>query len=328
MRANPRGRRLQTRVSGQGAGGQDFCVGMSKHKLFEPNLTHTLSGTGVSSELLNPHSMTLTSESMHQWPRKARLCSAAGRPPLVHCDRSMQEGELEKKSPSPLAPWQKRYWILSGAISSGRCVSAARIESDMRMQRGSFSTSNRKGVSWRKRMERAVGHSTSRKSRRWRPVTGPVYPLCCVGYSHVRPNCQRHDAALRTCTRAMHIRATPRLRSKQHEQLGMRSALSGPLGPARPACVAQISIDCAHRRMRPQWASVRRVSLHCRRGNGPHCFTAQQPLRHLAAWAWVWRRTITIRLAARDYVLRAQTSSLAADWKAQLDATVAKLQVP
>jgi hypothetical protein len=40
------------------------------------------------------------------------------------------------------------------------------------------------------------------------------------------------------------------------------------------------------------------------------------------------RRTITIRLAARDYVLRAQTSSLAADWKAQLDATVAKLQVP
>ena len=238
LRANPRGRHLQTRVSGEGAGGsQDCYVGMSKHKLFEPNLTHTLSGTGVSSELLNPHSMTLTSESMQQWPRKARLCSAAGRPPLVHCDRSMQEGELEKKSPSPLAPWQKRYWILSGAISSGGCVSAARIESDMRMQRGSFSTSNRKGVSWRKRMERAVGHSTSRKSRRWRPVTGPVYPLCCVGYSRVLrgcspswPNCQRHDAAFRTCTRAMHIRATPRLRSKQHEQLGMRSALSGPRG--------------------------------------------------------------------------------------------------
>jgi hypothetical protein len=29
----------------------------------------------------------------------------------------MQEGELEKKSPSALAPWQKRYWILSGAPS-------------------------------------------------------------------------------------------------------------------------------------------------------------------------------------------------------------------
>ena len=204
MRANPRGRHLQTRVSGEGAGGsQDCYVGMSKHKLFETNLTHTLSGTGVSSELLNSHSMTLTSESMHQWPRKARLCSAAGRPPMVHCDRSMQEGELEKKSPSPLAPWQKRYWILSGAISSGRCVSAARIESDMRMQRGSFSTSNRKGVSWRKRMERAVGHSTSRKSRRWRPVTGPFFLSTVLCWVVARQVGQTANGTTQPCARAL-----------------------------------------------------------------------------------------------------------------------------